>query len=51
MIFEALSKTEFPEEESNDPFASILKNKPAIIDPNLKIEKGMDAKSKWKTGR
>ena len=43
-------KTNFEEEITDDPFANIVKNQ-TLIDPNLRLEKGMSAKEKWKVGR
>ena len=40
-------KTVFPEEDADDPFASIIAKQPKIIDHNLKLEKGMKPKQKW----
>ena len=42
-------KTVFAEEE-DDPFANIIKNN-TLLDQNLKFEKGMTPKEKWKVGR
>ena len=44
-------KTVFPEEDADDPFASIIAKQPKIIDHNLKLEKGMKPKQKWKIAR
>ena len=44
-------QTVFPEENADDPFASIIAKQPKIIDHNLRLEKNMTAKQKWKTAR
>ena len=44
-------QTVFPEDNADDPFASIIAKQPKIIDHNLKIEKNMTAKQKWKAAR
>ena len=44
-------QTVFPEDNADDPFASIIAKQPKIIDHNLRIEKTMTAKQKWKAAR
>ena len=44
-------QTVFPEDNAADPFASIIAKQPKIIDHNLRIEKSMTAKQKWKAAR
>ena len=44
-------QTVFPEDNADDPFASIIAKQPKIIDHNLRIEKSMTAKQKWKAAR
>ena len=51
LVVVKMLQTVFPEENADDPFASIIAKQPKIIDHNLRLEKNMTAKQKWKTAR